>query len=239
MTELQKSDSDILFENVTKFKNDILDNFLTYGQNLSLIKRKGYHKGQGFKSFKELIETKFNISSSFANKLISVYDVFVDNLDIDEFTLNLIGFDRLCMILPFVKDSEIEVVENWISESKEKDIPDLKKSITKEKEQLKKPRPLKDVFTDQVMENLRVIFNCPQKQLNYYLAVYFHQGNMKELKNVIKDIVKEFEQNNVVSHKDSVNSFQKSMNNLLNIEGIDGISISVPGMDTVTYKKEG
>ncbi len=239
MTELQKTDSDILFENVTKFKNDILDNFLTYGQNLSLIKRKGYHKGQGFKSFKELIETKFNISSSFANKLISVYDIFVDNLDIDEFTLNLIGFDRLCMILPFVKDSEIEVVENWISESKEKDIPDLKKSITKEKELLKKPRPLKEVFTDQVMENLRVIFNCPQKQLNYYLAVYFHQSHMKSLKDDIKAIVKEFEKNNVVSHKDSVNSLQKSLDKILNIEGIDGISISVPGIENVTYKKEG
>lgn len=182
------------FAAVEKFKNTLQENFLNFGELLSNIKQKGTFKVKGYKTFKDFIETEYNISGSFANKMISVYELYVEELDIDEYSLNQIGFERLCMIKPFVQDEELSIAETWIDEAKEKATPELRESIKKEKEKTKKAKPFKEVFSDQFVEKLCTFFNCPKKSLMFKFAVFFNDYDLNELKQEIKDKQRKLEQ---------------------------------------------
>lgn len=191
MIEMQPEER---FAAVEKLKNTLQENFLNFGELLSVIKRKGIYKVKGYKTFKDFIETEYNISGSFANKMISVYELYVEELDIDEFTLNQIGFERLCMIKPLIHDQDPSIAEIWIEEAKEKETPRLRQSIKEEKEKTKKIKPFKEVFTGQFMEKLCVFFNCSEKSLLFKFAVYFNDYNLNELKQEIKDKQRKLEQ---------------------------------------------
>lgn len=182
------------FAAVEKFKNTLQENFLNLGELLSNIKQKGTYKVKGYKTFRDFIETEYNISGSFAMKLISVYELYVEDLDVDEFTLNQIGFERLCMIKPLVHDQDPSIAETWIDEAKEKATPELRQVIKDEKEKTKKVKPFKEVFSDQFVEKLCVFFNCPKKSLMFKFAVFFNDYDLNELKQEIKDKQRKLEQ---------------------------------------------
>ena len=182
------------FAAVERFKNRLQEDFIGFGELLSGLKRKGTYKVKGFKTFKEFIETEYNIAGSFANKLIEIYELFIQEMDIDEFTLNQIGFDRLNMIKSFVKESEISVAEVWIEEAKEKTTPELRQVIKDEKEKTKKPKTFKEVFTDQFMERMVTFFNCNTKSVMFKMAVYFQDMDLDTVKQDIKDKQKKLEQ---------------------------------------------
>lgn len=182
------------FKAIENFKNKIQEDFVGFGTLLSEIKRKGSYRVKGYKIFKDFIETEYNISSAFANKVISVYELYIEELDIDEFTLNQIGFDRLNMIKPFVQDSELSIAENWINEAKEKSTPELRQIIKDEKEKTKKVKSFKEVFTDQHLERMVTFFNCSAKELNFKMAIYFQDMDLDQVKHDIRDKQKKLEQ---------------------------------------------
>jgi hypothetical protein len=182
------------FAAVERFKNRLQEDFIGFGELLSGLKRKGTFRVKGYKTFKDFIETEYNVSGSFANKLIEIYELFIEEMDIDEFTLNQIGFDRLNMIKPFVKESEISVAEVWIEEAKEKSTPELRQAVKDEKEKSKKPKTFKEVFTDQFMERMVTFFNCNTKSVMFKMAVYFQDMDLDTVKQDIKDKQKKLEQ---------------------------------------------
>ena len=182
------------FAAVDKMKDKIQDNFIAFGELLSAIKRKGTYRVKGYKTFKDFIETEYNIAGLFANRVIDVYDLYIDELSIDEFTLNQIGFDRLNMIKPFVRDAEISIAEAWIEEAKEKSTPELRQIIKDEKEKTKPPKPFKEVFSEQHLEKMCTFFNCSVKELNFKMAIYFHDMDLDAVKQDIKEKQKRLEQ---------------------------------------------
>ncbi|HPY95758.1 MAG TPA: hypothetical protein PL063_00945 [Candidatus Cloacimonadota bacterium] len=182
------------FMAIERLKNSLQENFITFGQILSDVKRKGVYKLRGYKNFKEFIEKEYNIASSFATKLIDTYELYIEELDIDESTLNTIGFDRLNMIKSFVKDTEIAIAEDWIEEAKEKSTPELRELIKEEKEKNKKPKSFKEVFAEQHVEKMRVFFNCSAKELNFKMAIYFQDMDLESVKQDIKDKQRQLEQ---------------------------------------------
>ncbi len=173
-------------QSIQGFKEKIQESFISFGELLSDIKRNGIYKVKGYKTFKDFIETEYNISASFAGKLISVYELYIEDLDMDEQTLNEIGFDRLCMIKPIIKDTELDTAEIWIEEAKEKNTSELRQSIKEEKEKVKKELSFKEIFANQYIEKMRTFFNCSVKELNFKLAVYFHDADLNEIKSEIK-----------------------------------------------------
>jgi len=88
-------------------KQQMETNFVSLGQLLSEMKRYKIYVSRGYKTFNEFVENEFNIASTFASKLISTYDLFIESLDKDEKTVEDIGLDKLNMIKPFVKQDEI------------------------------------------------------------------------------------------------------------------------------------
>ncbi len=175
------------FEAVLRFKNRLQEDFIAFGALLSEIKRKGVYKAKGYKTFKDFIETEYNLASAFATKLIDTYELYIEELDIDEESLKEIGFDRLAMIKPFVKDTEISIAESWIEEAREKTTPELRQIIKDEKEKTKKQKTFKELFIEQHHEKMVTFFNCNMKELNFKLAIYFQDEDLDSIKQVIKE----------------------------------------------------
>jgi len=190
----ENNSPDEKFAAIERFKNRLQEDFIGFGELLSEIKRKGTYRVKGYKTFKEFIETEYNLASNFATKLIDTYELYIEELDIDEFTLNQIGFDRLNMIKPFVKESEISVAETWIEEAKEKSTPELRQIIKDEKEKTKKPKSFKEVFAEQHLERMVTFFNCSAKELNFKMAIYFQDMDLDAVKQDIKEKQKRLEQ---------------------------------------------
>ncbi|HOD55419.1 MAG TPA: hypothetical protein PKJ08_12905 [Candidatus Cloacimonadota bacterium] len=182
------------FAAIEKFKNTLQENFISFGELLSEVKRKGTFKVKGYKTFKDFIETEYNITSAFAGKLIDTYELYIEELDVDEFTLNQIGFDRLNMIKSFVKDTELSIAEEWIDEAKEKNTPELRQMIKDEKEKVKKPKTFKEIFAEQHVDKMRTFFNCSAKELNFKMAIFFHDADLNMIKQDIKDKQRQLEQ---------------------------------------------
>jgi hypothetical protein len=175
------------FDQVEKFKQRLQESFVAFGELLSEIKRAGLYKVKGYKTFKEFIEKEYNLAGSFASKLIDTYELYMEEFDMDEESVKDIGFDRLNMIKPFVKDTDIHVAESWIEEAKVSPTPELREKIKEEKEKLKKPDSAKDIFIKQHIEKMCVFFNCNVKELNYKMAIYFQDADLESLKIMIKD----------------------------------------------------
>lgn len=190
----EKTSPEEKFAAIEKFKNRLQEDFIGFGELLSEIKRTGTFKVKGYKTFKDFIETEYNLASNFATKLIDTYELYIEELDIDEFTLNEIGFDRLNMIKPFVKDSEISIAETWLDEAKEKSTPELRQIIKDEKEKIKKPKSFKEVFAEQHLEKMVTFFNCSAKELNFKMAIYFQDADLESVKQEIKEKQKRLEQ---------------------------------------------
>ncbi|MCL2063025.1 MAG: hypothetical protein FWG98_01450 [Candidatus Cloacimonetes bacterium] len=183
------------FTEIGKFINKMQENFVAFGELLSHIKRTNLFKVRGYKNFKEFIEKEYNMASSFASKLIDTYELYMEELDVDEESMKEIGFDRLNMIKPFVKDTDLGVAEFWIEEAKLLATPELREKVKDEKEKNKKPDSIKDIFVKQHFEKMCVFFNCSVKELNYKMAVYFQDADLESIKVQIKEKQKKLEEN--------------------------------------------
>jgi hypothetical protein len=183
------------FSAVANLKNQLEENFVSLGQLLSEIKRSRIFRMKGYESFKDFVEAEYSLSSSLAGKLVQVFDVFIEEMDVDEATIKDIGFDRLQMIQPIVRKADWAERDEWVQKAEEMPTKDLRDHIKeikkKEKEQ---DLDLKKVFIDQYLERMTAILNCSRTELNYKLALYFQDADPEELKGVIRERQRSFEQ---------------------------------------------
>jgi hypothetical protein len=191
-------------ESTINLRKQMEVNFVSLGQLLSEMKRFKINVSRGYKKFSEFVENEFNISSSFANKLISIYALFIENLEKDESTLLSIGFDKLNMIKPFVKESNILEIDTWIELAQDMTISDLRDKIKEIRDAKKKARrTLKDVFTEQYIEKMVTFFNCSRKELDFKLALYFQCADMEQLRQVVRERQLDFEREQLKSQENN------------------------------------
>ncbi len=172
---------------VGRLKKNLEDSFVSLGTLLSEIKRSKIFKLRGYKTFKDFIETEYAMAGSFATKLINVHELFIQELDINEGSLKEIGFDKLNMIKPLMKDCAYEETEHWLTKAQELPTPELREEVKTEKERRnRKDKTLKEVFIDQFFEMMITSFNCSRKDLNYKLAIYFQDMDLTQVKDSIR-----------------------------------------------------
>ncbi|MDP8210771.1 MAG: hypothetical protein RAO94_04885 [Candidatus Stygibacter australis] len=175
-------------------KQQMENNFVSLGQLLSEMKRYKIYVSRGYKTFNEFVENEFNIASTFASKLISTYDLFIESLDKDEKTVKDIGLDKLNMIKPFVKQAKFIEAEAWINKAQEMPTAQLREEIKEIREQKAKiKRTMKDVLIDQYIEKMVTFFNCSRKELNFKLALFFQDSDLDQIKDTIRTRQRKFE----------------------------------------------
>jgi hypothetical protein len=180
---------------VANLKQNMEENFVQLGQLLSDIRRTKLFKFKGYKTFKEFVENEFNMSGSFAAKIISNFDLFIRELDVDEHSAKEIGLDKLNMIKPLVKQSEFNEKQDWIKKAQDLPTTELREEIKEIRENNKnKDKTMKDVFIEQYIEKMVTFFNCNRKELNFKLALYFQDENLEEMRAVVKDKQRKFEE---------------------------------------------
>jgi hypothetical protein len=180
---------------VANLKQNMEENFVQLGQLLSDIRRTKLFKFKGYKTFKEFVENEFNMSGSFAAKIISNFDLFIRELDVDEHSAKEIGLDKLNMIKPLVKQSEFNEKQDWIKKAQELPTTELRDEIKEIRENKKnKDKTIKDVFVEQYVERMVTFFNCNRKELEFKLALYFQDENLEEIRSVVKEKQRRFEE---------------------------------------------
>jgi len=182
-------------EAVANLKQNMEENFVQLGQLLSDIRRTKLFKFKGYKTFKEFVENEFNMSGTFAAKIISNFELFIRELDVDEHSAKEIGLDKLNMIKPLVKQAEFNEKEDWIKKAQELPTTELREEIKEIRENRKnKDKTMKDVFIEQYIERMVTFFNCNRKELQFKLALYFQDENLEEMRAVVKDKQRKFEE---------------------------------------------
>lgn len=182
------------FSAVANLKDELEENFLSLGQLLSEIKRSKIFRRKGYETFKDFVESEYALSSTLAGKLVQVFDVFIEDMDVDEVKVKEIGFDRLQMIKPLVQKADWDERDDWVQKAEEmptKDLRDYIKELRKkEKEQ---DIDLKKVLIDQFLERMVAVFNCSRTELNFKLALFFQDADTDEIKKVVRERQRSFE----------------------------------------------
>ncbi|HOR02884.1 MAG TPA: hypothetical protein PLL58_03035 [Candidatus Syntrophosphaera sp.] len=182
------------FSAVANLKEKLEENFVSLGQLLSEIKRSKIFRMKGYESFKDFVEAEYSLSGSLAGKLAAVFDVFIDEMDVDEGTIREIGFDRLQMIQPLVRKADWALRDEWVQKAEEMPTKDLRNHIKElKKEEKEKEIDPKKVFIDQYLERMTGILNCSRTELNYKLALFFQDADPEHVKNVVRERQRSFE----------------------------------------------
>jgi hypothetical protein len=181
------------FDAVNNLKQKLEENFIQLGQLFSLIKKQKFYKKKGYGTFKECVETEFKINGTLAAKLCSVYDLYVEDIALDENALKEIGFDRLNLIKPFVAKQDQHTQNAWIDKAEVTSMGDLKEEIKQLKNKEKDTgKTIKEVLVDQYLERMCSEFNCSRKDLDFKLALYFQDADLEEIKNMVKTRQRQF-----------------------------------------------
>ena len=176
------------FAALANLKDKLEDNFVMLGQLLSEIKRSKLYLFKGYENFKDFVETEYQLSGSLAGKLISTFDLFIEEMDIDENEVKEIGFDRLQMIKPFMKKADWQVRDEWIHKAEEMPFKELREHIKELKQKEKESNiDLKEVYIEQFWEKMTGWFNCSRKELNFKLALYFQDADLDNIKKIVKE----------------------------------------------------
>lgn len=182
------------FNAVARLSQSLEENFLTLGELLSDIKRTKLFRFKGYESFKDFIEAEYKMSSSLAAKMVQTFDLFIEEMDIDESTLNDIGFDRLQMIRPLVQKADWGERDQWVDLAGELPSKDLRAHIKEHKDKLKEEdKDLKKIYVDQYVEKMLAWFNCSRADLNFKLALYFQDADAEEVKTTVRQRQRAFE----------------------------------------------
>ncbi len=182
------------FDAVNNLKNKLEENFVALGQLLSEIKRTKLFRFKGYDNFKDFIEAEYNMSGTMAGKLAQTYELFVDEMDMDDGTVKEIGFDRLQMIRPLIQKADWEVRDKWVQLAETMPTNDLRDHIKEIKDKNKnKDKDLKEVYIEQYMEKMLTWFNCSRKDLNFKLALYFQDAELELVKKIVKERERLFE----------------------------------------------
>ena len=163
------------------------DSFLTLGQLLSEIKKAKLYKLKGYETLKAYLETEHRFPSTLAAKLISIYDLFVGEMDLDEIDIVSIGFERLNLIRPLIKGADWEARESLLQDATNMDISTLREELKARKtaiQDLESP-DLKTLFTQQFLERFTTALNCSRKELDFKLALFFQEADPEAIKKVV------------------------------------------------------
>jgi len=176
------------FNALANLKDKLEDNFISLGQLLSEIKRSKLYLYKGYENFKDFVEMEYQLSGTLAGKLMSTFDLFIEEMDIDETEVKEIGFDRLQMIKPFMKNADWNVRDEWIHKAEEMPFKELREHIKELKQKEKESNiDLKEVYIEQFWEKMTGWFNCSRKELNFKLALYFQDADLDNIKKIIKE----------------------------------------------------
>ena len=176
------------FNALANLKDKLEDNFISLGQLLSEIKRSKLYLYKGYENFKDFVEMEYQLSGTLAGKLMSTFDLFIEEMDIDETEVKEIGFDRLQMIKPFMKNADWNVRDEWIHKAEEMPFQELREYIKELKQKEKESNiDLKEVYIEQFWEKMTGWFNCSRKELNFKLALYFQDADLDNIKKIIKE----------------------------------------------------
>jgi hypothetical protein len=180
---------------VANLKNHLEEEFIQLGQLLSEIKRSKLFKFKGFKTFREFIEKEFNISSTFANKLIRTFELFIEELKVDEKTAIDIGLDKLNLIIPMLKDSDYGDKDEWLKKAEELQTAELREEIKEVRDRKReKEKNLKDVLVEQHIERMVTYFNCSRKELTFKMALFFQNQDLEEVRETVRENQRKFEE---------------------------------------------
>lgn len=180
--EAEVQTPDEKFEAIRNLTQKIEEKFIELGNVLSNIKRAKLFRFKGYERFKDFIEAEYAFSSSLANKLVRVYESFVEEMDQDEETLKEVGFDKLCSVLPMMKDATWEEREEWLKKAQELPVADLKESIkSARKEAAEDALDLKKVLVEQWKEQMCNLFNCSWVEAQFKLALWFSNGDRSDV----------------------------------------------------------
>lgn len=183
-----------MFDAVHNLKQKLEENFVQLGQLLSQIKKQKLYTKKGYANFKDCVETEFIINGTLAGKLCSVYDLYIDDLDLDDKTIKEIGFDRLNLVKPFVAKADPFLQNDWIERAEAMPMGELKEHIKQLKNKEKDTgKTMKEVLVDQYLQRMCNEFNCSQKDLNFKLALYFQDADLEEIKKMVKSRQRQFE----------------------------------------------
>jgi ketol-acid reductoisomerase len=178
---------------VNNLKKSLEDNFLSLAELLSQLKRSNYHKNKGYKNFKEFVEKEFNLTGSFAQKLTGCFQLFVEELAVDEMSVKEIGLDKLQVLKPLLKDSNIQETEDWLEKAQNLPVSELRSEV-KDVRSKSKEKTLKEVFCDQFIEKMVTFFNCSRKELDFKLALYFQDADLETIYKEIRQKQRLFEE---------------------------------------------
>jgi hypothetical protein len=180
---------------VQRLRRNLEDNFVELGQLLSEIKRSKMFKFRGYKSFKDFVEEEFQMAGSFASKVVGIYDLYINELDVDEHTVKQIGLDKLHLVKPMVKDKPYQESMDWVQRAQTEGTGELREEIKEiRKREKEKDKDLKAVYIDQYLERMVSFFNCSRKELNFKLALYFQDRDLQEVQKEIKVLQRRFEE---------------------------------------------
>lgn len=182
------------FSAIASLKDKLEENFVALGELLSEIKRSKLFRFKGYETFKDFVEAEYQLSGTLAAKLAMTFDLFVEEMDIDESSVKEIGFERLQLIKPLVQKAKWEEREEWIQKATDTPTNDLRSEIKELRKQEKENEPdLKKVFIDQYMEKMTLWFNCSKGELNFKLALYFQDADLDAVKKIVKERQRSFE----------------------------------------------
>lgn len=183
------------FNAIANLKEKLEDNFVALGELLSEVKRTKLFRFKGYESFKDFVEAEYQLSGSLAGKLAQTFELFIEEMDIDESSVKEIGFERLQLIKPYVQKANWDTRDEWLQKASDTPTNDLRAEIKELKQQEKDQNPdLKKIFTDQYLEKMVSWFNCSKAELNFKLALYFQEADLDEVKKIVKERQRAFEQ---------------------------------------------
>lgn len=183
------------FNAIANLKEKLEDNFVALGELLSEVKRSKLFRFKGYESFKDFVEAEYQLSGSLAGKLAQTFELFIEEMDMDDVSVKEIGFERLQLIKPYVQKANWNERDEWLQKASDTPTNDLRAEIKELKKQEKDQNPdLKKVFTDQYLEKMISWFNCSKAELNFKLALYFQEADLDEVKKIVKERQRTFEQ---------------------------------------------
>ena len=183
------------FDAIVTLRSKVEENFLTLGEIFSHIKKSQVFRMKGCPTFKDFVETDLKLTMSLANKIIGIYELYIEELDVDETDLKNIGVDRLAMIKPIVQKATFEEQGQWLEEARVLPTQELKDKIKEFKQKEKKlEKTLKEVLAEQYLEKMTAFFNCSAKELNFKLALYFQDEDLESMRQTVKERQRRFEE---------------------------------------------
>jgi len=193
-SNIESMTPDEKFKAVSALKDKLEENFVALGQLFSEIKRTKIFRFKGYENFKDFIEAEYNFNNALASKLGQVFDLYINEMDMDEETVKAIGMDRLQMIRPFVAKAPWETREEWMDKAQEMPANELRSHIKDlRKQQREADMDMKEILTGQYMERMLTWFNCSQKELNFKLALFFQDADLNDIGKVIRERQRQFE----------------------------------------------